>query len=82
MPAELWRQIATASVLCVAEEHVRRSGFGAEVAMHLAERGHAVPRFVHLYARAHHFERYGSQVWLRRQSGLDAPAVLARLAST
>ncbi len=81
MPDELWQQITAAPALCVAEEHVRRGGFGSEVALHLAGRGHAVPRFVHLYALAHHYERYGSQGWLRRQSGLDASALLARLAS-
>jgi transketolase len=35
---------------------------------------------VHIYAQAHHFDRYGSQGWLRRQSGLDAQSLVARLA--
>jgi transketolase len=80
VPEELWAQIAASSVLCVAEEHVRRGGFGAELALHLADRGQPARRFLHAYARAHHFERYGSQAWLRRQSGLDAESVLSLLA--
>jgi transketolase len=64
----------------VAEEHVRRGGFGAELALHMADRGQTVRRFLHAHARAHHFERYGSQAWLRRQSGLDAESVLTLLA--
>jgi transketolase len=36
-------------------------------------------RFVHLYARAHHFDRYGSQPFLRRQSGLDPASALQAL---
>jgi transketolase len=64
----------------VAEEHVRRSGFGAELALHLVDSGRAVRRFHHLHARAHHYDRYGSQTYLRRQSGLDADTLLAVLA--
>lgn len=81
MPPELWEQIVQTGELCVAEEHVRRSGLGSEVALHLADRGVALRRFHHLYARAHHFDRYGSQSFLRRQSGLDADSLLAVLAS-
>ena len=47
-----------------------------------ADRGHAPRRFHHLHARAHHFDRYGSQTWLRRQSGLDVDSLLAVLAGT
>jgi transketolase len=38
-----------------------------------------VPEFHYLHARAHHFKRYGSQRFLREQSMLDAPALLALL---
>ncbi|MBI3481185.1 MAG: transketolase [Nitrosomonadales bacterium] len=79
MPAELVSQIEQASSLCVAEEHVRRGGFGSELLLHLADKNIAVRRFRHLYARAHHFERYGSQHFLRRQSALDVDSMLAIL---
>jgi transketolase len=81
LPDELLAQIGLAPALLVAEEHVRRSGFGAELALHLADRGIRVPRFHHVHARAHHYERYGSQTYLRRQSGLDVDTVLSVLAS-
>ena len=78
-PAELLAQLACASSLVVAEEHVQRGSFGAELLLFLAQRQLAIPRFAHLYARAHHYERYGSQQFLRRQSGLDAGSMLAIL---
>jgi transketolase len=80
IPQQLWEQIVQSGELCVAEEHVRRSGAGSELALHLVDHGVALRRFIHLYARAHHFERYGSQTFLRRESGLDADALLAVLA--
>ena len=81
VPAELLAQMGRAPALCVAEEHVRRSGFGSELALFLADRGIAIRRFHHLYARAHHYERYGSQTFLRRLSGLDVDSMMAALAS-
>jgi transketolase len=80
LPGELLAQIIRGPGLFVAEEHVRRGGFGSELALHLAESGVAVRRFRYLYARAHHYDRYGSQAFLRRQSGIDADSMLAVLA--
>lgn len=79
LPAELLLQIGVASSLCVAEEHVRHGGFGSDLLLHLAEKNIAVRNFRHLYARAHHFDRYGSQNFLRQQSALDVDAMLAIL---
>ena len=79
LPAELLIQIENSSSLCVAEEHVRHGGFGSELLLHLAEKNIAVRRFRHLYARAHHFDKYGSQNFLRQQSALDADSMLAVL---
>jgi transketolase len=79
MPAELLAQIASTSCLYVAEEHVQRGGFGSELLLHLASQQISVRRFQHLYARAHHYDRYGSQSFLRRQAALDVPSMLAAL---
>lgn len=79
LPAELLIQLENSSCLCVAEEHVRHGGFGSDLLLHLAEKNIAVRRFLHLYARAHHFDRYGSQNFLRRQSALDVDSMLAVL---
>lgn len=80
-PPALLDQIAAAGALVVAEEHVRRGGFGAEFALWLAERALMPPRFVSLHAGSQRSERYGSQAWLRRQSGLDPATMLSALAS-
>lgn len=77
LPEELLAQVDRASGLLVAEEHVQRGGVGSELALLFARAGVSLKRFQHLYARAHHYERYGSQGFLRRQSQLD-PASMAR----
>ena len=79
LPHELIAQIEKTSSICVAEEHVRHGGFGSDLLLHLAEKQINVKRFRHLFARAHHFERYGSQNFLRQQSRLDAGSMLGLL---
>ena len=79
LPVQLLDQISKCTILCVAEEHVRRGGFGSELALYLAESCIPVRRFQHLHARAHHYDRYGSQTFLRRLSGLDPDGMLAAL---
>jgi len=78
---EMLRQLAQTGKLIVAEEHVQRGGLGSELTLWLAERGLSPFRFVHLYARAHRFERYGSQSYLRQQSKLDPLSLQASLNS-
>jgi transketolase len=78
-PAELVSQIAATDEVHVAEEHVARGSFAAELALDLAARGRGVARLVHHHARAHHYERYGSQKYLRKLSGLDPASVFAAL---
>lgn len=78
-PTELLRQIEKNSSLLVAEEHVAQGSFGSSLLLHLASQGVAVKKFKHLFARAHLFERYGSQTFLRGQSKLDANTLLAEL---
>jgi transketolase len=79
MPPQLLSQIAASDVMHVAEEHVARGSFAAELALLLAEQGTVRSRIVHHCARAHHFEGYGSQAYLRKCSALDAQSVLAAL---
>jgi len=71
LPVELLNDVARGAGLVVAEEHVQRGGVGAEIALLFARAGVALTNFRHLYAKAHHFERYGSQGFLRRKSELD-----------
>ena len=77
LPDLLLEQINSAPILCVAEEHVQRGSFASELLLSLAGRDIVLRRFRHLHARAHHYERYGSQNFLRRLSGLDAKSMLA-----
>jgi transketolase len=77
LPAALMAQIASGAGLCVAEEHVARGGFGAELALYLAEREVSTGSFTHLCARNHLFDTYGSQDFLRRRSGIATENLLA-----
>lgn len=80
VPSALLEQISQSPGLCVAEEHVRRGSFGAELALFIVEQGIGVRKFHHLFARAHHFDRYGSQGFLRRMAAIDADSMLAAVA--
>ncbi len=77
LPDVLVRQIIDGPGLCVAEEHVRHGGFGSDLSLHLLSRGILPKRFDHLFARQHHYARYGSQAYLRQQSGIDASSMVA-----
>jgi transketolase len=79
LPSELLRQIADASRVIVAEEHVRQGGFAADLALSLSQQGVPLRSLQHFCARRHVFERYGSQAYLRKQSGLDAESVLCAI---
>lgn len=81
-PVELLEQVRDCPRLAVAEEHVQRGGFGSELALRMAESAIPMRAFRHLHARAHHYERYGSQTYLRRLSGLDAESMLAALSAS
>lgn len=77
-PMLLMEQMRRAGRLVVAEEHVAHGGLASELALYLLGRGEAI-RLTHLHARAHHYPRYGSQGWLRAQSGLDPQSLLDAL---
>jgi transketolase len=79
-PPELLGQIASGARLCISEEHVKQGGFASQFVLYLALRGLAAASLKTLHARAHHYERYGSQRFLREQSGLDAASLLAAIA--
>jgi len=76
LPEVLLQQIVEGPGVCVAEEHVARGSFGSELALYFSEHNIQPRQFHHLYARSHHYERYGSQSYLRERSGLNADALL------
>jgi transketolase len=77
LPVALLDQIENGHSLCVAEEHVRRGSFGEELISHLVQQKVSIKTFQHCFAKAHQYDRYGSQSYLRKQSGLDPAAVIA-----
>jgi transketolase len=76
VPRELLKQIHTSPGMCIAEEHVTQGGFGSQLALFMANNGIPIPKFQHLYATQHHFDRYGSQGYLRLKSSLDVSSML------
>lgn len=75
-PQVLLDQLESAGHLILAEEHVARGGVASELLVWLAHRGMSPQKFDHLCAKAHRFDRYGSQPYLRQQSGLHVDALL------
>ena len=80
LPDELLRQIQRGPGLCVAEEHVRHGGFGSMLALNFIDHGITPKNFIHLFARAHHYARHGSQGYLRKQARIDVASMLAAVA--
>ena len=76
-PAVVIDQIAGSGGLCIAEEHVAQGGFAAQLSLYLATRGIPIPKLSALHARAHIYDRYGSQRFLRERSQLDVASMLA-----
>jgi transketolase len=76
LPLDLMEQLKSTSTLCIAEEHVQRGGFASEFLLFLANQHISISDFKHLYAKAHHYKKYGSQAFLRRASGLDAKNII------
>jgi transketolase len=81
VPEKLLTKLGSSPRLVVVEEHVRQGSFASQLVLNLTERGCAPKRFTHLCARAHNYGRYGSQPFLRAQSGLDPTTMLSALAS-
>ena len=75
-PSKLVEQIKKGGKLIVAEEHVESGGLGSQLALHLLKEQILIGDFVHLYAKSHVFDQYGSQSFLRKQSGIDAAALM------
>jgi transketolase len=75
LPKILQEQIQSGSGLVVIEEHISRGGFGSELAIHMLENQISSAGFSHFYARSHTFSHYGSQQYLRKQSGLDVNSI-------
>ncbi len=75
LPAKLLASLV-AGPLCVVEEHVAHGGAGAMLALRLALLGKTPARFAHACAHGYPSGTYGSQVFHRKECGLDPESVL------
>jgi transketolase len=79
LPDELLADMAAARPLFVVEEHVAHGGAGQMLVHALVKRGKAPASFVHRCAVGYPSGYYGSQVYHRRESGLDPESIGAAL---
>ncbi len=82
IPAALFAELEQSGHLVVVEEHVAHGSAGASLAHALARMGRTPRRFTHQFARGYPSRRYGSQLYHRRESGLDPASILGLLAET
>ena len=80
-PSEFLESLKRSGHLCVAEEHVAQGGLGQALAAWLLGAGLAPRRFDHLHALGYPSKTYGSQAFHRKECGLDAAGILARIHS-
>jgi transketolase len=76
LPEELIKALTQTKKLTVVEEHVAHGSLGSSIALYLIEHSISLDKFDHCYAKAHHFNTYGSQTFLRSQSNLDIDSLL------
>jgi transketolase len=74
-PEELAEQIARCGRLCIIEEHAAHGGVGAMLSQWVLATGIPLLRYDHLCARGYPSQRYGSQAYHRRDSGLDPDSI-------
>jgi transketolase len=79
MPTDLCERVRSCSVLAVVEEHVAHGSACHALTSRLAQQGMAPPRLLHFCASGYISGDYGSQVFHRKECGIDADSVLARL---
>ena len=77
LPVIIQEQIKGGSGLMVIEEHVSRGGFCSELALHCLSHSMMPKSFSYFYATGHIFSHYGSQSYMRKQSGLGVDAICA-----
>ena len=78
-PNEFIESIVANPRLIVAEEHVERGGLGWELVAFLQSKSIQLKLFRHLFAQKHHYDRYGSQKFLRKQSALDIDSLMSTM---
>ncbi|AWM87684.1 transketolase family protein [Microvirga sp. 17 mud 1-3] len=77
VPDDILKHARDGRPVIVVEEHVAAGGLGMQFSHFLATHNKPIRRFVHRYAHGYPTERFGSQAYHRRISGLDQEAILA-----
>jgi len=80
LPYQFLEDLRASRRLIVVEEHVRHGSAGEALAAILLRTRRAPAGFEHYHALGYVSGRYGSQQFHRRECGLDAESLLARLA--
>jgi transketolase len=78
IPDSFREAIGRSQHLCIVEEHVRQGSAGQMIAHCLMTQGVAVRRFEHYCAKGYPSGTYGSQLYHRRECGLDVQSVLEK----
>jgi transketolase len=78
-PVALMEKIKRHSRFAVVEEHIKHGGAGSMLCHWLLMNGVTLSGIEHLHVKAHPPGRYGSQNFLRRQSGLHVESIRHRL---
>ena len=79
LPKILIEQINLTKNLFVIEEHVAQGGIGSQISLVLIKNNISVKSFTHLFATSHHYDKSGSQTYLRKKCGIDLNNVMSRL---
>jgi transketolase len=76
IPKIVKEHISGGAELIVIEEHVSRGSLGSEIALYLLAQSIVPKVFKHFFAKSHTYSFYGSQDYLRKQSGLGTEEIL------
>jgi transketolase len=79
VPEQFLLNLRDSRHLIVAEEHLAHGGAGQMLAHALTLMGEMPPRFTHHFARGYPTGHFGSQMFHRKESGLDPESILAEL---
>lgn len=79
IPKKLISLLKKSAHLIVTEEHVDQGGLGMQILNCLTKNNISINKYTHLYAKAHHYKKYGSQKYLRKMSDLNPETLMSKI---
>ncbi len=79
IPKELINQIKLKKNIYIIEEHVEHGGVASQLSLLFNQMNLQPKKLMNLYAKSHHFSKYGSQKFLRKKSGIDLCSIIKLL---